>query len=285
MARFKFARGLKNGAFLLVGLVGLLLVFSGAARADFYPGIDTTDSDISDWAEVFANGEFWTDPPGDVTNPDEDWIKAWVSQTGTSDTDRVHFLMEILGPNVLINEERAAVALLDCNQDGLMTENDDAVIAYDWFNGSVPDGWDDMVVVCDGELQKCLATGDRTLGQKFTYTETGEPDRYFVEWGIPFDQIPPNSEFTTQICKDSNPEDEVDKLINIEFQTAISTYQAPAPIDEADSSTGYNITTVIDLNNFNAQSSSFSSLPLLLAGGAMIVVGFGGFILVRRKKS
>jgi hypothetical protein len=274
MAQSKIDQGLKRWAFLLISVLGLLMVSFGTARAIFYPAIDTDDGTVDDWIDVFAAGEFSTDPPGDVANPQEDLINAWVSSTGDTSTDKINFFIAVIGPNALNGHERAALALFDCNLNGVMEQDWDAAIFYDRFNNSIPgNNWQDQVVICNGEFQTCTPIGDPFFGQII-----GESNE-FVEWGVQIGDLPPN-ELSHQ---DANCQD-LD--INIKLATLDFTWNDTKFIDESDYGfLRYYMPTAIELHHFGVESGPWSIISILIVGRAMTLIGFGGYILVHRTSS
>lgn len=215
-----------------MALVGTVTV----ALAAMYT-ISTTDSSTADWNGVPL---FQTDPPGDVTNADEDIINVWVASSleivGTETITNLNFLMQTAGAPALNLPYRGAAAIIDCDRDGVDNESHDRMVNYG-RNG-------DVVFICQGNRTGyCFNEGDYGSNSPF-----GERvgDTAYVEWRVRVTELPPDV-LNSNNCRN---------IVRIRFATFDNSNSTP--IDQTSPQKVWDINqgapTVVRLQDFRATS-------------------------------
>jgi hypothetical protein len=244
---------------IVVTLVGTVSV----ALAAMY-NISTTDDTITDWVGVSV---FQTDPRGEVTNADEDIINVWVASSleisGTETITNLNFLMETAGAPALNRQYRGAAAIMDCDGDGVGNEDHDRMVIYGRN--------DDMVSICQGNRVRCFYEGDCESDCPF-----GERvgNTAFVEWRVRVTELPPDG-LNSNNCRNS---------VSIRFAT-LSVYLGTTIIDQTSPLRGWNIPTVVQLQDFRATSRERESAVRAAFLSLMGVLGTSIWAYRRRLRS
>ena len=243
---------------LILILVGFLVFSTYQTASAVLVTINKTDVSVDEW---FTQGVplFYTDPAGDVANPDEDMLNAWVA---SGDDSTLNFLMELNADTAMQTQLRHAAAYIDCDMDGVPGEADDIIITYEPYQNQV---W--------------ILTGDQNQGASYnTGVNRGQRVGEYLEWGI------------QQVIIGFINSDCIDEEVNIGFFTASTEAGFPGvPIDGMDGSgilwSGFNVPTNIDLAEFNANSTGSNSSIIFPIAGSIFILGLLGLVIFLRHRT
>ena len=256
----KLVKGVKKSGIILLPVIIIALLTFSIALAALY-NIDTTEGSVAEWTSQEIP-LFLTDPLGDPLSgrADEDILETWVASadeepqpTPDGVVDHLYFLMKVAGSPALNLANRAAVAALDCDNNGSLIDFEDRLIIYRVDT--------DYLIVRHGNQEGDAWSDPGTpLGQR-----VGE----YLEWGVA-------TNILTSMPDQTTPADYCQGVQNIGFATSTAPDSFSEPgvtIDETDNYRGFNIPTAIELFALNASSeSNQSQLPLLISV-PLIVVG------------
>lgn len=254
---------------VLIAVLSVMLTAT-AVYATLY-SIGTDDNTVEDWSEINV---FQLDDPNDMSGiggTGDDMIMTKVASGQEPDGKLyLYFLMQTEAAPALPDITDAAVAIIDCDRDGIENEPTDRRVVYFPELDSVYVQYGDSsyyATVPDG----APATGDPTFGQRV--------DNY-VEWKIPLDNLPP----------DDGSEQTVDchNNVNIRFKTellVIGLGSFGQLIDQTNSSTGWNIPTAITLSELGVSERNQAVGILFLAIVATTLLSGLVVVLVGKTKN
>lgn len=240
--------------FFIIGVI--LLVVGGSAFAAIY-NIDTDDNSVAEWS---AQGipVFQTDAVGDTINggtANDDIVQAWVATGNGGDT--LYFLMEMdASPALNQDNNRTAVASIDCDFDGVDEEPEDRLISY--FPGN------DTLYIVTGD-QNFYTPGNAIQGQRVNQ---------YIEWSVDLDQLPPDSQTPGVDCRNQ---------VNIRFGTGDNTTFPATVLDETSPLRGWNIPTTVNIKQLQARRNATLAATLLVALMGVLFIGGSVFAYQRIK--
>ncbi|MBI5032168.1 MAG: hypothetical protein HZB51_16685 [Chloroflexi bacterium] len=262
--------------FMLVTLAVLATV--SLVVAAFYP-INTDDSSAADWSSVSV---FRTDPTGDVITATEDIVNVWIATSAVTTTpESLNFMIETSAAPALNppgTNTRAAMAIIDCDQDGFDNEVHDRKIAFLISGNS---SYDDMTLVAQGSFPE---SGGYFILPGPEYGErVGETA--FVEWRVPVSELPPDDQDPDTNCRGS---------VYIRFATARVTISifgsvTVTTVDEISSLTVYNVETgeptSVTLSSFRAATDdAWQREAILLALASVAAILWISVVVTARRR-
>lgn len=224
-------------------IMGLIFFSAGTIAFAAIYNIDTDDGSISEWA---AQGipVFQTDAIGDTQNggtPNDDIVQAWVATGNNGNT--LYFLMKMAAaPALNANNNRTAVASIDCNNNGVDEEPEDRLIVY--YPGN------DWLVISQGD-QSYYTFGNANQGQR-----ADPPDDEYIEWSVDLSQLPPDSQTPGVDCSGA---------VGIRFGTADNSTSPAIVLDDTSPLRGWNIPTAVNLKDVQARHNATLGLAALIA--------------------
>ncbi len=239
---------------LIAGLI--LLIGGGRAFAAIY-NIDTDDNSIAEWS---AQGipVFQTDATGDTINggtANDDIVQAWVATGNGGNT--LYFLMELnASPGLNQDNNRTAVASIDCDNDGVDQEPEDRLISY--FPGN------DTLYIVTGD-QAYYTPGNASQGQRVNA---------YIEWSVDLAQLPPDSQTPGVDCRNQ---------VGIRFGTGDNSTFPATVLDETQPLRGWNIPTTVNIKELQARRHVALASTLFVALMGMLLIGASAFAFQRTR--
>ena len=161
----------KKGLYIIVFLLVIVIAGCSGGTGEV-GGFSTSDGSIDEWAGVPV---FYSDPTGDVPNPDEDIVEIKVANAPAGGaTEAMFFLMKTAGNPALQGKFKAAVVSIDCVGNGVDQEPHDR-----------------LVVFVQSESQMFIMRGDQSEMFRGPGTD-GQVVNEYVEWNIAMDNLPPD---------------------------------------------------------------------------------------------
>ncbi len=237
---------------LIAGLI--LLIGGGSAFAAIY-NIDTDDNSVAEWS---AQGipVFQTDATGDTINggtANDDIVQAWVATGNGGNT--LYFLMELnASPALNQDNNRTAVASIDCDNDGVDEEPEDRLISY--FPGT------DALYIVTGD-QNYYTPGNAVQGQRVNQ---------YIEWSVDLAQLPPDSQTPGVDCRNQ---------VGIRFGTGDNSTFPATVLDETQPLRGWNIPTTVNIKELQARRHISLAATLFIALMGMLLIGASAFAFQR----
>ena len=248
---------------IILFMLGLIFFSAGTIAFAAIYNIDTDDGSISEWA---AQGipVFQTDAVGDVQNggtANDDIVQTWVATGNGGNT--LYFLMQLnAAPALNANNNRTAVASIDCDNDGVDEEPEDRLIVY--YPGN------DWLVIAQGD-QSFYTWGSANQGQR-----ADPPDDEYIEWSVDLSQLPPDSQTPGVDCRNQ---------IGIRFGTADSSTNPTSVLDDTSPLRVWNSPTAINLKDIQARHNATLTAAALIALLGLGFIGGSAYVFQRSRQA
>lgn len=237
------------GIVLVLVLVVAMGLFFKDTYAAWITDINTTDGLLDpNWGTPLFTA---TSP---ITDDDLDIKNAWMHNNGEYIYFRIETWKEPAVPSGF-----DAVALLDCNSNGVYTDNDDRKIVYR------PNTPEFIYILYGDQVQgetpywvQCTSNSTCTWGERVGTTAN-------IEWKVQYTQ---DTDWPAECLND----------IKIGWATANETNWSTYMITPF---FGYDIPTAIKLENLEARSGDRLTLPVLALIGILFGIGYGFYRISR----
>ncbi len=236
---------------IILFIMGLIFFSAGTIAFAAVYNIDTNDGSISEWA---AQGVpvFQTDAVGDTQNggaANDDIVQTWVATGNGGNT--LYFLMKLnAAPALNANNNRAAVASIDCDNDGVDEEPEDRLIVY--YPGN------DWLIISQGN-QSYYTFGNANQGQR-----ADPPEDDYIEWSVNLSQLPPDSQTPGVDCRGT---------VGIRFATADNSTNPASVLDDTGPLREWNTPTAIHLKDIQARHNAALGAAALIALLGLVFIG------------
>jgi len=260
-------RFLRASAVILITSV-LFIGIVRVVKAVLYE-ISVTDGTVEEWSSQ-SIPVFQTDDTGETgINPEVDIVQAWAAsgyETGTS-TPALFFRMET-NTETALGPDLAAIASIDCDNNGVFNDPGDRLIVYTPECGI----FGPAMIFARGDQSFAVNAG----------LEGAQRVGSDVEWRVPLANLPPN---------ELDPDVDCRGTVGLKFYTAnvhlycIQPPTGPAEmIDETNGSpfTGIDIPSAVEMHSFEVSADYRTVLPGLLVLVVVTGIAMSGIILVNK---
>jgi len=226
--------------------------------------ISVTDGSTAEWSTQ-SIPVFQTDDTGETgINPSEDIVQTWAaSGTVSGSSDSALFFRMLVNSTTALGTSKAAIAAIDCNNNGDFFEAGDRLVVF---------------------IPQCGSIGFRSIvsrGDESAYFANGPTSAQRIgselEWRVLVADLPPDAQDPAVDCRGT---------VGLKFYTADAQLYCQAPnlgpatlLDETNPSpfTGIRIPTAVEMDGFNVRdtfSTRYQSILLILAalGAGMSLV-------------